>query len=445
MRRIVVVSIIFILCVPLAGQGGARSKLLRDLTHADPLSRQEAISALLELGDEVSLEAVFAHAWAHWEAGADNWPQELINRLGQRPRKPSYLRFFIEALAHPVPGARSAAAVALRREPMPWVWTHVLDGWSAETEEATRLTLLGNIAASPGDAEGMASLWRRASTDGCSAQERAAILATLYDLGVRRGFGTRFTSVLAGTRGLKDAGFGPGAIGWGLHPLRKKKAHIQLPGLQEVRPGAMLLLGYKSRSPEVVCRISLRLGGVLLGTTSPGDSPVAPRSGLQVASLEIPGGMDSPELLEIRVEEGNPQDLSVQGVVVLRTPELANHRSSRVFSCSPGTGGVAMGEGCSVLGDRLPRFAMAGDDASLILDIDQPRGFATLVFSHWTKGPPSAWDVEIGGKPLMRIISQELPRPVRCSAALLAPGKNTIRFHRLHGGTLVLDTIRLVQ
>ncbi|MEE9391465.1 MAG: hypothetical protein V3W41_03065 [Planctomycetota bacterium] len=388
--------------------------------------------------------------------------EDLSPWMKAHPQDADLCRFTALACYDRSPTLRAAAALAIGQGSSPFLRSHRDEAmWRESHPEARKAWLQSMTTRRPTAANAAAALSWRKNTP--SAEMRGLIDEALYGAACTRLSLTTVARVWPSLDDAVERGFSAVRGAGPMRSIAKTSLRISVPVHGRARH---LLLGYRlSGNAKVQGRI--RLGTLDFGIQefTPGPGAFASQEHLRVLALEVP-----PQKLAIRelTVELAPDEgfvlssLKIHGVVVLEEQLAAYGQRPQHFAPSNRRAllGPSKNMGAApfeVLDEEGARFDSTGrilpGKVTRIRFKLKTAGFQDtrrLHLSHWSRDPKGATvDVSLNGRPLVRILSQNLPRPARVdfyrrgSLVHAVEGWNTLVFTRIQGTSFVLDGIHL--
>ncbi len=379
----------FLLFLLLSALGAAQNEQAwrRDLARPVPTARavREVAAALFDGNVARRRAAASVFSLAHWP-----YLDRLAVEAFREERDSVALSAFFEGLASVRPTRALASALRARGGPKAGAWRHAVD------------TLAFRLA--PRGLEGC-RVWS-AWPGSVRAREE--------------GF-TRDTSAmpLRGTHGKEIV------LGWPAGAV-----------------GGRVLLGYRWDG-EGALRGRLVAGGGSLGAME--FRPGPPTAGTaRVAALSVaaapPGGV-----VRLVFEAPPAERFWIQGLAVWVADGKTDHSASSLIF-RPGSRGLAPGEGATLRRAGLPRIVIPGKAGVIRFRVPKTAGGARrhILIDHASKTPVT-FDLVLDGRPLIRILSQNMPRGVRVARpGVLGPGDHVLRCVRIQGeAPLEVEALRL--
>ncbi len=398
--------------------------------------RREALASLLDNLHGPSVQPLLDCLWrngvldAVLDANQSSRPQTLESRLAVRPE---FVRFLGAAFQHPVRQMRSTAIAWSHGATWPWLLRRRIRAYLAETNLQIRREFLASI------------------NGGLKVEEIGAVCSSRQ--GLAEEVGALFRLGLQRAPMTQRVQAWPGNKDWGARGFSNNRSHrpYRLMVGQKVtipcplsRRAVILLCGIK--------RTSLRIQGVMtarIGT-------------IEVGKFAVGLNQDLDQVFEIKFEKS--KSLVGKDIVLEFSKELENQVSFRALVAisegaeqmnivaaekTLGAEDLEESSGLKMAKTRTGGLVVSEGEGHLVIQIPKYSGMVTRIdVDHWTpKQEPAVWVVTLNGQPLVRLISQRLPRTGKCfpKGLKLRPGRNELVFSRVSGGDLYVEAIRFVR
>ena len=334
---------------------------------------------------------------------------------------------------------RRAAAEVFSLAHWPYLETLAIEAFCAEKDPAVLRAFfesLGAVRPTPA----LASVLRaRAAEKG--GTWRGAVDALVFRLSPRGFEGCRVWSAWPGSIKSLDEGFSNDTSGMPLRRTRGKTIVLPWP---VGAAGGRVLLGYRWDGEGQV-RGRLVADETLLGELTFASGPPSVGTA-RVVSVDVTDAA-APTGAACRLEFDTPPRGAfwIQGLAVWAMEASGKERRSAVV-LRAGAQGLAPGEGARLQKEGLPRLLIAGKagEARFRLPNRKERNWTHIVLDHASKTPVT-FDLLLDGHPLIRILSQDMPRGVRVGGLRgVGPGEHVLRLVRIQGDApLEVEALRL--
>ncbi len=273
---------------------------------------------------------------------------------------------------------------------------------------------------------------------------RSAIDTLVFQLSPRGLEGCRVWSTWPGSVHSRDGGFLNDTSGMPLRRTRGKEIVLPWP---VGAAGGRVLIGYRWDG-EGKLKGRLVGGGEVLGDLE--FVPGRPAVGIaRVVALDVADAAASAGSAAHLVFDAPPQGAFwIQGLAVWAMGP-AKGEAPDPLVLRAGSKGLEPGKGAALRRTSgLARLVIEGQsgEARFHLPEGERGGWTHLLVDHASKTPVT-FDLLLDGRPLIRILSQKMPRGVRVSRRRgVGPGEHVLRFIRIQGDApLELETLRLSQ
>ncbi|MFT7618465.1 MAG: hypothetical protein ACI97A_002108 [Planctomycetota bacterium] len=352
---------------------------------------------------------------------------------GRLMAKPEFVRFLGAAFQHPNVLIRQESIEWSRSSTWPWLLRRRLRAYRSEKHDETCARFLDVIQGAL-KAEEMATIIQHRR--GLEAEKGA-----LFRLGLARAPRSQRVQAWPGARDWVKRGFSSAKEVAPYRLIVGDTARFPAPLAREAKT---LLFGIRRTSKK-----KRGLMRVLLGETTIGEYAIGTSSRLEeIVEVELakPISLIDQELSLIF-------DSALKGQVQFRAVvALEPVRSKDFFVATEvlfGNVEVSVSHGIKLATARTGGITVVGKEAHVAVIIPVYEGRARRIdLDHWSPSTkPGVWDVTLNGKPLVRLISQRLPRAAKCfpNQVKLAPGRNELIFTQVSGGELNIEAIRFVR
>ncbi len=424
------------LCLPCWAQGTLDDvKVVADRT-APISSRRGALRSCLKKASPKEMEALMREFWRPGVLSSFLSPSQVgdSNRVEfDLCSCPEFIRFLGALFSHPNKSQRLSAIAWSQNSTWPWLLRRRLRAFEAEGDpdvvKAHLQQIRGNLKA-----EEITAVLSKVGAERDN-------LEAVFRLGLARAPGTQRVQAWPGAQDWIHRGFSANPSDAPFRRLTKPQILLPCP---VARNTACMLLGIRRKSKNVrglltVFLKSKEIGKFAIGTGASLDQVIALRLPQAISLIGQELRMDlAPRLvneISFRALVAVEQNVSLGNPVISEQVLGASHvsLSFHVEKAEAPTGGVVLKGKSGHLVVQMPEF----DRQAHRVDLD-----------HWARGQkPAVWDVALNGKPLVRLISQRLPRAAKCfpRGLTLKPGRNELIFTRISGGDLYIEAIRFVR
>lgn len=441
MNRIAPLSFLFLMSFLLMGGGIKAQALQKHLTvigdlSADVTLRRETLAQVLKEVRGPKLAPLMDLFWqpevlaTFLDSKNASSPKSLEGRLAS---KPEFIRFLASAFQHPESTMRRESVAWSAHSTWPWLLRRRLRAFKAEEDKATRTQFLTVISGALKSEEATAV---RGSRRGLEAEKGA-----LFRLGLARAPRSQRVQAWPGGRNWKERGFSTVQEFAPYRSIMGRTARIPCPLAREAES---ILIGLRRTSTKKrgIMRVSMAgksIGEFAIGTSTRLEEIIEirlakPRSLIdQEITLDFDANLKGQIQLRaiVALEVVKPHDNAIAVEVLFDEKVVAKSHGVKLATAK--TGGLII----------------TGKEAHIAVNIPAFGGRARrLDLDHWSASDtPGVWDVTLNGKPLVRLISQRLPRPAKCfpNRVKLAPGRNELIFTQVSGAELHLEAIRFVR
>ena len=346
---------------------------------------------------------------------------------------PSYRRFLAGCFSHENPQRRAWGARLSRSLRWPYMARLRARALARETDPKAQLAFLqtvnGRLAAEEFHAAANLKTTEPAVQD--------QILRTMFQLCLARCPGTQRVSAWPGAKDWTERGFNADLAE---RPFRSAKSSTLRIPAPLARNANHIFLAYKVAKPKG--EATLLLGDTVLKTFKLKASAEAwCVEAIDLSRPELLVGAD----LVLKLPKSMATPFMFRGIAALEVGTLKRHPVGfelNLATLKPKSCVVAVPNRAFV-----PGLVIQGDQAALSFDLPViAERIRRIDIDHWCDDDePSVWDLELNGKPLVRLISQALPRPAKSHPRhpLVQPGRNVLVFKRVSGKTLNVETFRL--